>query len=95
MPGTYDFEDLILKLSTPFYICLIGLEIFLTHKTPHGEPAERPAYSLRDTFMNAVLMLLNGGVDLLFRAAYVGVLIWHFIHCITWITIAVCFGPCM
>jgi hypothetical protein len=71
MPGTYDFEDLILKLSTPFYICLIGLENLLTHKAPHGELAERPAYSFRDTFMNAVLMLLNGGIDLLFRAAYV------------------------
>lgn len=78
MPGTYDFEDLLLKLSTPFYICLIGLEIFLTHIVPHNEPAGRPTYSLRDTVMNAVLMLLNGGIDLLFRAAYVGVLIWFY-----------------
>lgn len=78
MPGTYDFEDLVLKLSTPFYICLIALEIFLTHKTPHEEAAKRPAYSIKDTLMNAALMLLNGGVDLLFRAAYVGVLIWFY-----------------
>lgn len=78
MPGTYDFEDLILKLSTPFYICLIALEIFLTHKTSHEESVQRPAYSFKDTLTNAALMLLNGGIDLLFRAAYVGVLIWFY-----------------
>lgn len=70
MPGTYEFEDLILKLSTPFYIVLIGLEIFLTNRS------DRNSYSFKDTATNAVLMLLNGGIDLLFRAAYIGLLIW-------------------
>jgi sterol desaturase/sphingolipid hydroxylase (fatty acid hydroxylase superfamily) len=83
MPGTYDFEDLILKLSTPFYICLIGLEIFLTHQAPHEHLPTRPAYSFRDTLTNAALMLLNGGVDLLFRAAYIGVLIWFYNFSVT------------
>lgn len=78
MPGTYDFEDLILKLSTPFYICLIGLEIFLTSRQSHDELGARPAYSFKDSLTNALLMLLNGGVDLLFRAAYIGVLIWFY-----------------
>jgi sterol desaturase/sphingolipid hydroxylase (fatty acid hydroxylase superfamily) len=78
MPGTYDFEDLILKLSTPFYICLIGVEIFLTSRQPHEELGVRPAYSFKDSLTNALLMLLNGGIDLLCRTAYVGVLIWFY-----------------
>lgn len=72
MSGTYEFEDFILKLSTPFYIILIALEIFLTNRT------ERHNYSFKDSIMNAVLMLFNGAVDLLFRTAYVGILIWFY-----------------
>ena len=72
MSGTYEFEDLILKLSTPFYIFLIGLEIFLTDKS------DKKTYTFRDSATNAALMLLNGAVDLLFRAAYIGVLIWFY-----------------
>ncbi|MDQ6477411.1 sterol desaturase family protein [Dyadobacter sp. LHD-138] len=72
MPGTYEFEDLLLKLSTPFYISLIALEILITYRS------HRVSYSIKDTLTNAVLMLLNGSVDLLFRAAYIGVLIWFY-----------------
>lgn len=72
MPGTYAFEDLLLKLSTPFYISLICLEIFITYRS------HRVSYTLKDTFTNAVLMLINGSIDLLFRAVYVGVLIWFY-----------------
>jgi sterol desaturase/sphingolipid hydroxylase (fatty acid hydroxylase superfamily) len=75
MPGTYDFEDLLLKLSTPFYLCLIGLEIFLTYRN-HSDT--RTSYSFRDSLTNALLMLVNGGIDLLFRAVYVGILIWFY-----------------
>lgn len=83
MPGTYAFEDLLLKLSTPFYIALIGLEIFLTYAhDPEGHHSQgqrrRTGYSFRDSFTNALLMLINGSVDLLFRAAYIGVLIWFY-----------------
>ena len=72
MPGTYEFEDLILKLSTPFYIVLIVVEILLTNHS------DRKSYSWKDTLTNAALMLINGGVDLLFRAAYIGILIWFY-----------------
>jgi len=72
MSGTYEFEDLILKLSTPFYIVLIGLEIFLTNRS------ERKSYTFKDSATNAALMLFNGAVDLLFRAAYIGILIWFY-----------------
>jgi sterol desaturase/sphingolipid hydroxylase (fatty acid hydroxylase superfamily) len=81
MPGTYEFEDLLLKLSTPFYISLICFEIFLTHREAHqnhGLTQNRTGYSFKDSFTNALLMLINGGVDLLFRAAYVGILIWFY-----------------
>lgn len=72
MPGTYEFEDLLLKLSTPFYITLICLEIFITYRS------HRVSYTVKDTATNAALMLLNGSIDLLFRAAYIGVLIWFY-----------------
>jgi sterol desaturase/sphingolipid hydroxylase (fatty acid hydroxylase superfamily) len=78
MPGTYDFEDLLLKLSTPFYVILIVLEIFLTYRQPNHEHSARSAYSFKDSVTNAILMLINGGVDLLFRAVYVGILIWFY-----------------
>lgn len=72
MPGTYAFEDLLLKLSTPFYISLICLEIFITYRS------HRVSYTIKDTFTNAALMLINGSIDLLFRAVYVGILIWFY-----------------
>lgn len=70
MAGTYELEDFILKISTPFYIVLIALEIFLTNRS------DRKSYTFKDTATNAALMLLNGGIDLLFRAVYVGILVW-------------------
>jgi sterol desaturase/sphingolipid hydroxylase (fatty acid hydroxylase superfamily) len=72
MSGTYEFEDFILKLSTPFYIILIALEIFLTNRS------ERDSYTFKDSVTNAALMLFNGAVDLLFRTAYIGILIWFY-----------------
>lgn len=78
MPGTYEFEDFLLKVSTPFYLLLICVEIFLTYRPSHHHDSPRASYNFRDTLTNASLMLLNGGVDLLFRTAYVGVLIWFY-----------------
>lgn len=72
MPGTYEFEDFLLKISTPFYISLICLEIFITYRS------HRANYTVKDTLTNAALMLINGSVDLLFRAVYVAVLIWFY-----------------
>ncbi|MCF2518075.1 sterol desaturase family protein [Dyadobacter sp. CY351] len=78
MPGTYEFEDFLLKVSTPFYLLLICVEIFLTYRPSHHHDSPRASYNFKDTLTNASLMLLNGGVDLLFRTAYVGVLIWFY-----------------
>ncbi|MCF0042792.1 sterol desaturase family protein [Dyadobacter fanqingshengii] len=78
MPGTYEFEDFLLKVSTPFYLLLICVEIFLTYRPSHEHHSPRASYTFKDSFTNALLMLLNGGIDLLFRTAYVGVLIWFY-----------------
>ena len=78
MPGTYAFEDFLLKISTPFYLLLICVEIFLTYRPSHDHNGQRASYNFKDTLTNALLMLLNGGIDLLFRTAYVGVLIWFY-----------------
>ncbi|SKB93630.1 sterol desaturase family protein [Dyadobacter psychrophilus] len=78
MPGTYEFEDFLLKVSTPFYLLLICVEIFLTYRPSHDHHSPRASYNFKDSFTNALLMLLNGGIDLLFRTAYVGVLIWFY-----------------
>lgn len=68
MLSNFAFIDLVIRISTPFYIGLITLEILLTHWN------HRSNYNLKDTLTNVVLMLLNGGLDLLFRAFYLGVL---------------------
>lgn len=68
MLSNFAFEDLVIRISTPFYIGLITLEILLTHWS------HRSNYNLKDTLTNVMLMLLNGGIDLFFRAFYLGVL---------------------
>lgn len=78
MPGTYEFEDFLLKVSTPFYLLLVCVEIFLTYRPSQEHHSPRASYAFKDSFTNALLMLLNGGIDLLFRTAYVGVLIWFY-----------------
>lgn len=66
------FEELIILISTPLYLILIGIEIVLSHAQ------HRTYYTWRDTLTNAVLMLLNGGIDLSFRVLYLGILAWFF-----------------
>lgn len=69
-------EQLLIFISTPIYIIIIGLELFLSHLS------HRKAYSLKDTFINIYLMLVNGGIDLLFRVVYVGILAYVFNHAV-------------
>ena len=74
MLSNFAIEDLVLRISTPFYIGLISLEIVLTHWH------HKSSYGLKDTVTNILLMLLNGGIDLLFRATYVGFLLFVYTH---------------
>jgi sterol desaturase/sphingolipid hydroxylase (fatty acid hydroxylase superfamily) len=71
-------EQLLILISTPLYILVIGIEILLSHLHV------KKYYTLKDTMMNVYLCLVNGGIDLLFRAVYLVILLWFFnFHFIT------------
>ncbi|MBG9376945.1 sterol desaturase family protein [Panacibacter sp. DH6] len=65
-------EQWLILISTPLYLFIIGLEILLTHLQ------HKKAYTIRDTFTNIYLMLLNGGIDLLFRVVTMAVWVWFY-----------------
>jgi sterol desaturase/sphingolipid hydroxylase (fatty acid hydroxylase superfamily) len=67
-------EQLLVLISTPFYIIIIGLELLLSHLQ------HRKLYSWKDTATNVFLMLLNAGIDLCFRVIYVAVFVYLFNH---------------
>ncbi|WP_234735983.1 sterol desaturase family protein [Tellurirhabdus bombi] len=65
-------ETLLLLISTPLYVVIIGLEMLLSHwQSKHF-------YSLKGTLQNVYLTVLNMSVDVLFRSIYVAVLLWFF-----------------
>jgi sterol desaturase/sphingolipid hydroxylase (fatty acid hydroxylase superfamily) len=63
---------LLYLLSTPLYIIVIGLELFLSNLS------KQETYSRKDTIQNIYFMLLNAGIDLLFRAIYIGLILTFF-----------------
>jgi sterol desaturase/sphingolipid hydroxylase (fatty acid hydroxylase superfamily) len=67
-------EQLLILISTPFYIIIIGLELLLSHLQ------HRKLYSWKDTISNIYLMLLNAGIDLGFRVVYVAVYVYLYNH---------------
>ncbi len=67
-------EQLLIFISTPIYIIIIGAEILLTHL--HN----KKSYTVKNVFTNVYLMLLNGGIDLAFRIVSVAVLQFFYIH---------------
>ena len=67
-------EQILILTSTPIYIIIIGLEILLSNYQ------HRKLYTWRDSFINLYLMLLNAGIDLLFRAVYLMVLAYFYAH---------------
>ncbi|MBS1564333.1 MAG: sterol desaturase family protein, partial [Bacteroidetes bacterium] len=71
--GTFR-EQLLFFISTPLYVVVIGLEIILSHLK------HQKAYTLKDTVTNIYLMLINGGIDLLFRSVYVGIILTFFFN---------------
>jgi sterol desaturase/sphingolipid hydroxylase (fatty acid hydroxylase superfamily) len=71
--GAFTEQWLILR-STPIYIILIGGELLLSHWQFHQK------YTLKDTVSNVYLMLLNAGIDLLFRVVYVGIFEYCYLH---------------
>ncbi len=71
-------EQLLILISTPLYIFIIGLEVLLSNYH------HRKLYNWKDSLANIYLMLLNSGIDLLFRAVYIGILGYFYHH--RWIT---------
>ncbi len=61
-------ENILLLFSTPYYIIIIGIEMLFSHYQ------HKKLYTLKDTLDNLYLMLLNSGIDLLFRMVYVGII---------------------
>jgi sterol desaturase/sphingolipid hydroxylase (fatty acid hydroxylase superfamily) len=70
-------EQLLILITTPLYVIVIALEMLLSHLHL------KKYYTVKGTFINIYLCLLNGGIDLLFRAVYVVILAtifrFHFI----------------
>jgi sterol desaturase/sphingolipid hydroxylase (fatty acid hydroxylase superfamily) len=66
-------------ISTPLYLVIIGLEIFLSNYRRRG------LYTFKDTLNNIYLMLLNSIIDLLFRGIYLVILQVCYNH--RWISI--------
>jgi sterol desaturase/sphingolipid hydroxylase (fatty acid hydroxylase superfamily) len=67
-------EQLLILVTTPLYVVVILTEMLLSHYRHSGK------YTLRDTLTNLYLMLLNSGVDLLFRVVYMAIFAWLFTH---------------
>lgn len=65
-------EQLLILLTTPLYIVVIGIELIFSHLR------QQHTYSFKDTIQNIYLMLLNGGLDLAFRSVYIGILLLFF-----------------
>ena len=61
-------EQLLILITTPLYLIVIGFEIVLSNLHL------KKYYTLKGTLMNIYLCILNGGIDLLFRAVYVVIL---------------------
>lgn len=65
-------EQFLYFFSTPLYIIVIGLELLLSNLR------KQESYTWKDTWQNIYLMLLNMGIDLLFRAIYIGIILSFF-----------------
>ena len=61
-------EQWLILISTPFYLCIIGIEILLSHLQ------HKKKYTIKDSLTNFYLMLLNGGLDLAFRIVSLAIL---------------------
>src|ERR1041385_859002 len=62
------YEQLLILISTPLYLVIIGLEVLLSN---YGR---KQVYSWKDTAANVYLMVLNACVDVSVRTAYLFVL---------------------
>ena len=61
-------EQILLLISTPFYMVIIGIELLLSNCH------HKKTYNSKDTFTNVYLMLMNGVIDFLLRGFYLVIL---------------------
>ncbi len=66
-------EDILFLISTPLYLAIILLEIFLSNWQ------NRKLYTLKDTLANVYLTTLNGSLELSFRLVYL-IVLGYFAH---------------
>ena len=84
-------QELLILWTTPFYVVIILAEILFSNYR------HRDNYTIKDVINNFILMVLNGGIDLLFRSVYLIILIvcWnnHFTEISTpwiyWLTLLI------
>ena len=69
-------EQLLVIISTPIYIIIIGVEILLS------QLHQKKLYSTKDTATNIYLMILNATVDVLFRIIYLQIFQFFFNHAV-------------
>jgi sterol desaturase/sphingolipid hydroxylase (fatty acid hydroxylase superfamily) len=62
-------EQLLILITTPLYLVVIGFEVILSHLHL------KKYYSFKDTFINVYLCLLNSSIDLIFRTVYIVILV--------------------
>ncbi len=65
---------MLLLFSTPYYVLIIGVEIFISNYY------QKKLYTFKDTITNLYLMLLNATIDFFFRAVYVGIIFTFLYH---------------
>jgi len=65
-------EQLLILITTPLYLIVIGIELLLGHLH------KQKSYTWKDTLQNIYLMLLNAGLDLVFRIIYIGIFLSFF-----------------
>lgn len=66
------YEQFLILVSTPLYLIVIGLELFLSNYQ------HKKVYSWKDTVANVYLMVLNACIDLLVRSGYLLALNYFF-----------------
>ncbi|MDX1936260.1 MAG: sterol desaturase family protein [Flavihumibacter sp.] len=65
-------EQWLILISTPLYIIIIAAELLVSNYR------HRKLYTFKDTAQNVYLMLLNAGIDLLFRSLYF--IVWYYCY---------------
>ncbi len=73
MPFEFN-ETALIAITTPLYIVVIVGEILLSHWRANK------FYTLKGTLLNIYLSLINGSIDLLFRAVYIFIILEWFYH---------------